>query len=89
MTRTVRRLLLELGIDDVDAVMDIWREEEEERKAQAEEMQQMMGQGDDEEGEGDEAENDEQQATEEAWERRMASIDQLGVELREVSRNGH
>jgi hypothetical protein len=57
----VRELLGLLGIPDVDAVMDLWREEEEERAANAEKLAQQFsqnGQGAPDEEEEPETESD-------------------------------
>lgn len=90
----VRRLISELGINDVDAVMEIWTAAQEERQARADEMAARMAApapaGEEEEDEDqpadDAAANDE--AMESVWKRQVTAVSDLLVELKEAM-NGH
>lgn len=79
MEAAVRRLLLELGFDDIDEVMELWREEQEARAADL--TAQMGGSGGDADGDDD--------GVEEAWQARMGAIDDLIDVLRETAVNGN
>ena len=89
----VRRLLSELGINDVDTVMEIWLQAQEERQARADEMAARMGSpstspSDDEEdpSASDGLVNDDAM---EAWQRMTSTAETLLTELREsVNGNG-
>jgi hypothetical protein len=82
----VRRLLSELKIGDVDEVMELWREEQEERAARAEQMAAQFDGG----GGADEEEDTD---AEEAWRAQVTAVSNLLVDLREAmaapSANGH
>lgn len=86
----VRRLLSELGISDIDAVMGIWQEAQEARQARAEEMAARMTSPTpaDDNGDNDDGGDD---ATQEAiWQRMGASVETLMTEIREtIGANGH
>lgn len=79
----VYRLLSELGIDDVDAVLDIWREEQEERQAAAAAMAAQFDQGSNDD-EADDPEDDvDEETMEAAWQRMETAASDLLVSLRE------
>jgi len=83
----VRRLLSELGINDIDAVMDIWQTAQEERQARAEEMAARLNNAP--ATAGSDEENDEE-ATEAIWQRQVTAVSDLLVDIREaMGANGH
>jgi hypothetical protein len=78
----VAQLLRLLNVPDADAVMEIWREEQEERAARAEEMAARMGgSGSDDSGE-DEAEEDD---TDEALRQAIDAVNGAIADLRETN----
>jgi TATA-binding protein-associated factor Taf7 len=90
----VRRLLSELGVDDVDAVMGIWQEEQEERQARADEMAARVSAppapADEEEDDSEEEETEEETTSEAIWNRQVTAVSDLLVELKEaMGANGH
>ncbi len=91
----VRRLISELGIDDVDAVMEIWTAEQEERQARADEMAARVAatpptpapNNDSGDGEFDDTAA---QEAEMIWNRQVTAVSDLLVELKEtIGANGH
>lgn len=91
----VRKLISELGINDVDAVMEIWQQAQEERQARADEMAARMAAtpapaGDDSDDSDDSDNENSDETTEAIWNRQVTAVSDLLVELREaMGANGH
>jgi hypothetical protein len=75
----VRELLGLLSVPDIDAVMELWREEEEARAAKADELAQQFSQN----GQGGEQEEEETEA-----DRLLVRVNQLVMALNEAIENG-
>ncbi len=82
----VRRLLSELGINDIDAVMEIWQQEKEEREARAEEMAAQLANAPAPPGNGGEGEEDpeDEPAMESVWQQQVTAVSDLLVDLKEA-----
>lgn len=86
----VRRLLSELGINDVDAVMEIWLQAQEERQARADEMAARMSSSPTPAADDNNADDSSDPATEAVWNRQVTAVSDLLTELREaMGANGH
>jgi hypothetical protein len=93
----VRRLVSELGINDVDAVMEIWQQAQAERRARADEMAARMSSSptpaaNDARADGEDQPSDDVPGSNdamEAWQRMTSTAETLLTELREsVNGNG-
>ena len=89
----VRRLISELGINDVDAVMEIWQQAQEERQARADEMAARMSSsptppandaGADDKNMDSNADNNSDPTMEAVWNRMGVSVETLFTEIREA-----
>lgn len=87
----VRMLLTELHVQDVDAVMELWQEEQAEREAKAEELAaQMAAQGAGAADGGEDEEGSDEPAMEAIWQRQVTAVTGLLTDIREVvGVNGH
>jgi hypothetical protein len=87
----VSRMLAELGIQDIDEVMEIWREVNEEREEKAAAMVSQFGQnGSEEEEDVPEDEEEDEETMESVFRRQQAAVEGLLVSLREaMGTNGH
>jgi hypothetical protein len=85
----VRRLLSELGVDDVDAVMGIWQEGQEAKAARANEVAAQMA-STPTPAAGDEEDTEEEATSEAVWNRQVTAVSDLLTDLREaMGSNGH
>ena len=100
----VHQMLVALGLDDVDAVMDIWREGQDERTARAEQMAAQMAQASPDpsqnpdrnvngsaDGNVDDGTDNNlaDQAMEAVWQRQVTAVTELLADLREaMGQNG-
>jgi hypothetical protein len=86
----VARMLAELGIQDIDEVMEIWREINEERKETAAQMVSQFGQnGSEEEEDVPEDEEEDEETMESVFRRQQAAVEGLLTAIREtIGANG-
>jgi hypothetical protein len=86
----VARMLAELGIQDIDEVMEIWREVNEERKEKAAAAVSQFGQNGNGEEEGDVPEEEDEETMESVFRRQQAAVGELLTAIREtMGANGH
>ena len=96
----VHQMLVALGLEDVDAVMDLWREDQAERAARAEQMAAQMAQASPNPdqnqdqnanggADGNPDDNTTDQAKEAVWQRQVTAVTELLADLREaMGQNG-
>jgi hypothetical protein len=86
----VSRMLAELGIQDIDEVMEIWRELQAEREETAAAAVSQFGQNGSEEETGTEDDEEDDETMESVFRRQQAAVEGLLVSLREaMGANGH
>lgn len=88
----VHQMLVALGLEDVDAVMDLWREDQAERAARAEQMAAQIAQApadSDPAQDGDQGDNPDDdnpdQAMEAVWQRQVTAVTELLTQIREAN----
>ena len=79
----VHGILAALGLDDVDQIMELWREEQAARAARADEMAARMAPADDGGDEEEAEEETDEETTEAIWRRQVTAVTDLLTELRE------